>query len=354
MSDGPVTRKSPVDKPVDKGQRVVVRCGGPLGEGHGILPRISVLMLLVALLTGWPVVVPAAETIETTETSERNGGVGRWLDRFFDDQLQRERTTGTLIRVKQHVVIGPDVTERYDTSVSGRLHMPELSRRFSLVLRGDDSPTRQDRREQRIGESLADSVERPAVAIRYDLAPERRWRNSLAVGYRLQSRDPYVGARMQYLMPLAAPWSLTFSERIRSYYRAGLQSETRVYADRPIGQGLFRQEFLLQWDEVRREEVGLRTTLSTNWFYRVSDVTAVQWEIRNVYQTKPVKGRQSSSMSLHLRRRLRDTWLYLDVAPGLSWRRDGDWQTSPGIQVGLEVIFNRGYPTGPTAPATSP
>ena len=60
-----------------------------------------------------------------------------------------------------------------------------------------------------------------------------------------------------------------------------------------------------------------------------------------VNQFEPNSELRSSSLNFRYRRTVRYDWLFLEVAPRLSFKKEHDWSVDPGLQLSLEVVFNR-------------
>jgi len=305
--------------------------------------RFCTQLVVCLVLTTTAVPAMAEQNLETGRNivSRKLDSVASYIDRFFDDPVERTDSAGTLLRVRQRVTTSRHDETEFKTRVSARLYLPNLSNRFSLAFRGDDrlEPVGDGGEEQAI-DGLHDATGTPAVSLNSQPLARRYFSSNLSLGYRLKSNRFYTGARLRYRYPMSTNWRFQAVQRLRAYSDSEIDADLRFDFDRTIGERqLFRQQVLLQWRDADDEIDDLRTTITSSFVSQLSQASALRFDWVN--QFEPNSELKSSSLNFRYRRTVGYDWLFFEVAPRLSFEKEHDWSADPGLQLSLEVVFNR-------------
>lgn len=338
-----------------------VLCSDYPAEGAGTAPSSDG----VRSDTGAPSEAPA-EITETPSTESLEGQPGSsetsWLDRFHlalssgvqsraewfdsffgDEQLVEEKEARTFIRLSfSH---WKDELEGVGskTSLTAHVTLPKAADRLNLFFGADEE-------EEPQASNFTNPVDHDRgvttdVALRYNLVKTSKARlsTSLGVNYPLY---PFVKIRYRYDLRFTGFSSLRFIETV--YHRAdpereGWEGVTQVDLNRNLD-----PSSLLRWSNrgsrSQFSSEGWSWSSYLQFFHSLSAKNALRYEAGLSGVTQPDNVIDRYVVRSQFRRNFYREWLYYELEPELSWRRDdlGYYETAGRFTVRLEVQFQGG------------
>lgn len=345
-------------------------------------PRVPVLVKFLAPAVGLLVCTPSRGGIDMERAgpgakADRVAGDvddASWLDRANDAVFQTlergvdrldglfargdEASTGirnSTFRVKLHTRVeergGARVTLEPDATAD--LYLPHLSRSLRLVVRSTDvdelpgvDPTQEDASWLLgVARTLGSGGLRHVV---------------LGGGLKLKpSPEPYASMVARRTFE-ADPWYVTPAQKVFWSGDEGFGELTSLAVERVTGPrtGILSTS-AARWTEKTK---GLEWEQSLLLAFFPRGYTRSRRDRQHLFGLKgSVFGHKSGSgvvdlyrVELGWRRPLRREWLYLDVVPGLDFKRDEGWDEVVWIRFGLEVFFDGSARTGRPAAPRSP
>jgi hypothetical protein len=271
--------------------------------------------------------------------ARRAVALARWVDAFFQDETYAEEEADARIRVRQSVAERSRGSAEFRTRVQGKLTLPNVSRRFSLRVEGNEDRLAEDPADDGLVDSVDEGVERPSVALEYRPARDRDTYASFRVGVRA---DPalYLGPRFRCRQPMGEHWLGRASLDVRWFTDDGWRPDLTLDLDRPVGPTrLFRQRVGVAWREDRRDTDGVRVKPTTSFTHALSDVSALRYAWSATHESEPRSRWTATVVTAQYRRRAFRDWLFVEIAPFVAFEREHDWRRDPGLQLVIEIVF---------------
>jgi hypothetical protein len=272
-----------------------------------------------------------------------------WLDSFFDDPRYSAEDNRT--RVKVGLEYSWDRAEKSDFGVpiSVQLRLPRLENKARVVLLGspDQDLEGQTPPSGSAASRLPGAQENnfTTAVDYYFLATERlNIATRLGVRFREGTAQVYVQPRYRQLVKFD-PWSLRFVQDFKWWTKSGWESTTTLDLERPLDKKFFFRSTLQgAWTE--QEKDIYYYSLSFNLRQILSARSVVQYELVNGFQTRndPL---DEIRATVRYRRQFWRDWMFYEVAPYASFRRDQDFDFTPGILLRLEMFFGKYEGVGP-------
>ncbi len=300
---------------------------------------------------------PEAELLAPTETAVRPGTLDRvhgaistgilataeWLDSFFDDPRFAAEENRTRVKVGADYFLergsGPD----FSAPISARLRLPHLENKARLVVVGtpqqdvDGRTPIEGTAATRLPGAQDNNV---TTALDYFFWQTDRHNFATRVGVRVREGEPetFIQPRYRYLLSLDS-WAFRFTQEFRWWTEFGWEETTTIDVERPLGETLFfRTSAQGAWSE---QEDGYFYSLSFVLRQPLSARRVFQYEWINSFQTQPAHQLQEVLAVVRYRQRLWRDWMFYEIAPQASFRRERDFDVAPGILFRLEMIFGR-------------
>lgn len=269
--------------------------------------------------------------------SKQADNLAVWMDSFFGVNRVDEESPYSTLRLR----VEPewDEMDGWDTGLSlrGKVHLPNLNKRVSLLFSEDDGRTGSD-------DLLIDRQNAPDdIALQLTARERKNDRLDFKLGLR-STLSPKMSARYRYQKSLSAAIMGRLSQE--AIYRTddGFASETRADLDTILGDDKVLQwTNRLQWFE---DESGVywNTGLSLN--RRLSDNRVLGYYTAISGATEPGHYTRSYGFGLRYRQNIFREWLFAELQPSYFWRRDefeDKRQGSAAILLRLEAVFTRDW-----------
>lgn len=260
-----------------------------------------------------------------------------WMDSFFGVNRVDEEAPYSTLRLRAEPEW--DELDGWDTGLSlrGKVHLPNLNKRVSLLFSDDDERTGSD-------DLLIDRQNAPDdIALQLTARERKNDRIDFKLGLR-STLSPKMSVRYRYQKPLSDTVIGRLSQE--AIYRTddGFASETRADLDTILG-----DDKVLQWTNRLRwfeDEPGLgwNTGLSLN--RRLSNNRVLGYYTAISGATEPGYYTRSYGFGLRYRQNILRKWLFAELQPSYFWRRDefeDRRQGSAAILLRLEAVFTRDW-----------
>jgi hypothetical protein len=258
-----------------------------------------------------------------------------WFDSFFDDSHQVAEDASTRVRFRPELFLRQEQGAKVRVKVAAKVNLPNLSRKMSLVIGGDDGTGDFDN-------SLDDTLEGASIGVQAFGKQTKKWNLSLTAGVTLDDFALFAGPRARYLHPLGDSSQIRFIQIFRWFTNNGWDTRSRLDFDHVFSNGIFFRQTV---DGRRRadkyDEEGFRTRVSTLVNQRLSNSSGLQYEWFTIFHTEPDSHVDSTTVALRYRKRYKYDWLFFEVVPQLAFEDEFDWDINPGIRFRVEVIFGK-------------
>lgn len=265
--------------------------------------------------------------------SNSANGLANRLDRFFG--VQRSDIEAAYSSLRLTTINSWNNIDNVDSGfrLRGKVHLPRINERISLIFSEEDGDGT-DYYTQNAASIAQQNTTR--VNLELNLKEESNHRLYFRVGMRSNLKGR-VSLRYRYEPD---PDQATVNRITQSFYFKdgnGFGSFSRYQLDHVLP-----NESLLRWtNDVRFEETytGAQYTSSLEYLVLRSNQTALSWYGRVNGVSSP--GYVSSyDLGLRVRKNIHREWLYVELEPGYTWRKD-DWfmerEGTPYIFLRLEM-----------------
>jgi hypothetical protein len=281
---------------------------------------------------------PSTNVIDRGHAAVSRGveAVADRMDSFFQDRRFEETYNQTRIRIGIGGLIATQGRSEFEPGLRLDLRLSALSDRLSFVVAGGRDDDIQDDRLS--GEDDGGG----AGFLRFFITRDRRAQLSIDAGLAFRpSPDPFTRLRGSYAYPigkfLLRPTQFLFWER-----RDGLGFTSRLELDRRFGQSRLAR----LRGEVERSQEGTdgyewKAIISFQRLTWKSSGWRARFRVRGA--TDPPQEPKDYRVQFLYRWLAYSKWLFIDIEPELMWRRNHDWEISPGISLRLEALFGGPY-----------
>lgn len=292
----------------------------------------------------------SAQGLEATDTANDNttwldasheyvidnaDNIAAWMDNFFGVARAEEEAPYSTLRLRLEQEW--DEIDGWESGVKlrGKVHLPRLNKRLSLLFSDDDERTGSD-------DLLIDKQDSPNdVALQYTARERKHYRLDFKVGIR-SSLHPKTSVRYRYEYPLRETLIGRFSEEILYRGDDGFGSRTRLEFDKILSKDKVVQWYnRLDWEE---EKDGLWWNSGVSLNRRLSNKRALSYYIAASGATKPDYFTRSYGLGMRYRQNIYKHWLFAEVQPSYRWRRanfEDDRKGAATILFRIEAVFTR-------------
>jgi hypothetical protein len=311
--------------------------------------RLVFSTLFFAVLLSWPNWLCAQEP-ETSEgyptldnfheaVQDSVREAAHILDDFFSNKEYEQERNDTSLRLRFDL----DLNENDDTAFRFRpklrLRLPGTERTFLFEAQGASEAIDEEGGIQRT-DLFKGAVEDDPFEISLKLFQSRgRTLLTPEIGVGIEDEEPkaFAGVRIRYQWRFGDDWSMLASERVRAHTNRGVESISLLRADTFIlDDVLWRNDFQLRW---RADEDGLRYGPGTALYVPLDKKTAVGLETSFYMTTEPSNEVDQIAATFRFRRKVLTDWSTIELAPGINFDNDRDYDPSASLLVRLELQF---------------
>jgi len=288
---------------------------------------------------------PVSESFEyVLNTSHR---FANWVDSFFDDDRTKGIKNTTRIKLSAWGFYDNDDTYNdSDFNFNIRVRLPRTQKRVQFIITNDPD---EDLSTSRAGGVFPDQTpsDETTVGFRFfDLAGLGKkipGKFSTAMGVGFSSGDPTFKIEPRYIYTHDfKKWSTTFLQKVRWHSEDGWRAETRFDFDRALSKKYFlRLNNELFWEEKQEDFDGFEYRPRILLSHRFSSKQVLVYESNSVFRSEPTFGPFTSALAVRYRRQFWRPWLFVEVAPQVTFREATDWDASPGVFAKLEILMKK-------------
>lgn len=263
----------------------------------------------------------------------RNGRV----DRFLNDPRAVEDAPASRIKVSPTFAVreakGLDVGIR----VNGKLRLPRVADRLELIFDSEYDDTEVDNEVRREQRAQLTGDQDGAAALRYYLQETLNFKASIDAGLKFKPEPvPRLSLRLRgyhRFDELTARMGQTFFWETQDGF--GTRSQFDLEQQTPQVD-LRRLTTGLLWSE---NSDGVQASEYLSYFRFLTRRRVLGGRIGLGGHLEPHAQADNYTARLVYRQRVHRDWLFLEIEPGLDWPRDRDFETTPFVNVKLDIIF---------------
>jgi len=267
--------------------------------------------------------------------SESGDSLATWMDSFFGETDSDIESASSILRLAAIYDFDEVKDDELDAKIQGKLQLPALSRRFSLVFSDEDGDVNDPLDEPQDGESNSQ------VALVYLLKDKDRHRVDLFGGVRsgLKSR---AGVRYRYQYSPTRKYYHRFTEQLAYDQDDHTITVTRLdFSYLLDSNAILRLKNRVRYGE---ETDGAEWKSQLSRQSRISDTKAITYFVVINGITDPDKLIKSYGPGIRYRQNIFRDYLFLDLVPAYGWRktsadvnREGAWS----FEIQLEMFFQK-------------
>jgi hypothetical protein len=241
--------------------------------------------------------------------------LAQWVDSFFAAPATEAESADSVLRVLGEYEWDEEEGSDQKIRLRGKVDLPRLGRRLSLVLSEDD-----DERSDVVPDRERKNSD---VGLQYRVAERARSRLYLSVGTNA-SLEFRSSLRYRYDQPFGDRWNLRLTERVYFKEDDGFGTLTRSDLDFVID-----EDRIVRWtsDVVYGEETdGAEWGSRLSFFARMNRKEAISTFAALSGQTDPQSWTGAYSLGARYRRNVFRPWVFVEVEPSRVWRKDDPWE----------------------------
>lgn len=300
----------------------------------------SALALTCSALAAEPADAPPEQEEAWLDSSHKYvvhhaDNLAEWVDNFFGNATTEEEAPYSTLRLRYEMEWDEEEGLENDIKLRGKVHLPQLNKRLSLLFSDDDDQTGSD-------DLLIDKQDSPDnVALQYTARERDYDRVDFKVGLR-SSGKPKASVRYRYQRPFLEDYIGRFSQEVRYRGGDGLDARTRLDIDYIIDDNRVVRWFnKADWEET---ESGMEWSSGVSLTRRISQQKAITYYVSGQGETQ-YGHVHSYGVGMRYRQNLFRPWFFAEVQPSYSWREDHeidrDRQGVAGLLVRFEMVFER-------------
>jgi len=262
-----------------------------------------------------------------------SGAVDRF-DRLFGDRRLEDEDGGTRLAVTVGLRADAEEGATLENRVRLRIALPNLERRLLLIFEDDESESA-DASLKTIVDTVREA--RPLAGLRLALLPLGKARISLDAGVRLGG-DPQIVTRGRLsLVKTFHDWERRLTQTAAWYSADGWTTTAEARWTRRLGEELlFRATTTVGWRETQN---GVTPSQSFDLLRAVGTVRGHRWTARGEWPETPSCERARYVVEYTYRRRLHRDWLYGEIAVGVDFAQERNYEPNPLAALRLEIVF---------------
>jgi hypothetical protein len=264
------------------------------------------------------------------------------MDNFFGVRRSDLEAARSSLRLRGEVQWDEDDGTGTGFKVRGKLYLPRISERLSLIFADED--LNDDSETQELDNLARDSKDENSVALQYNLQDKVGSRLDFNLGVR-SGLEPKASVRYRYERPLYQKYLTRFSEEIFVRAGEGFGTITRYDVDRAMSNNrLVRVANRVKWsEETEGVDWGVKLSLSR----RLEADQAISYFTFANGETRPNELTTSYGLGMLYRMNFARPWLFAEFEPVYLWRRNEPEDSRHGVMVWtvrLEIALEQDEP----------
>ena len=308
----------------------------PTLNGKTIFPVLTILIIFQFLIPD----TIAQETDETMDDTGIHGlfskgvlGTANRFDSFFGDNRSITESNKTRIRVRFDFDLEQGDGFSFTPNFRANISLPKTKEKLSLFINGDEGD------EDQIESDIENNEESGTFFLRYYFF--RNPYGSLATDTGLRFRSfgvEWFGGLRGRIYRTYGPWGMRLTNRLRWFTERKWTNETRFDLERVVinHKTFFRASTFGRWFQ-KMEGYFLEQQFIL--FHKLTDKTGIAPEWRTLAETGLDDFIKETRLRLRIRHNLKWKWLFVEVAPGVVWKEENDFNTDLAIRFRVDAYF---------------
>lgn len=274
------------------------------------------------------------------ELSKDLDSLARSIDSFFAGKqaLSDQNESFARIRIAAGYFSSRGIEDQSDTKF--RLSLPATQRKLRLVVENvpeEDESLGDSVRPSNLTENSTDK-EGFSAALQFATTEIQHWKTRFEVGIVARTPlDPFVRYTAKRRWEINDLWLVRFRQRLTYFRSSFYNSRSLLSFERPVAENLlYRMETRVDW---KQQEDTMEAVQAFNLYQRVDAQRAVYYQFAVVGESLSHTLVNNYYVSIQMRQRLYQDWLFLDVIPELSFPREENFDSQVGVTFRLEILF---------------
>ncbi len=263
-----------------------------------------------------------------------------WVDRvdsFFVDEQVNETYRGNRLRVRSGATLADGGESDLLFNVSLNLYLPRTKRKLNLFVESLSIDSSED-------DPDAEDADQLSAGLRWFLFENKKLSVRLDSGIKLEPEpQPFS------ILRLSRTFQFDEVLALKPVIFPGWQKEDGfgLGARLDLERGAHERVLLRNRSETLWSEAAVKDDENVEWsnvsslIRTLSGLRGIRGEFQVRGVTAPANIVEEYRTLIRWRQAFFSDWLFYEIAPFLSWERDGDWETSPGATLLIEVNFER-------------
>ena len=271
--------------------------------------------------------------------SDASSGLDQYITR---DSFDSDLVSKSYIQIRFNHDVSSGYENETRATIKTRLHLPNISKKWSLFL--DSDPTEldsvDDRQRNVTGDTLNNRDE-DMVAGLARIRERKHWDTEFRIGVKVRlPLDPYTKASIFRDDSLAGDWRSRLKFSTSYFDTRGWRTDARWDAFVPLNQ---RDVFRLINEAQFIDSDNTWEFYHGYSYYRRFTKSSVEYRFSVNGSSQPNPRVTGYGVRMPWRRKLNRDWLFFKITPELSFPRDRGFSDTWAIYFGLEVFFSDHY-----------
>lgn len=259
------------------------------------------------------------------------------IDAFFAEDIYEAEYNCSQLQLRPELYYRDEQGLEVQMRVSGRLRLPHLNEKISLVVGSNPEGIE-------TYDSIGDNQRESFAGLQLFLKDSEKWNVSLNAGIRSNEFAFFFGPRLRVQNSFNDRSSWRFTQTLRwqtnNFWDIGSRLDLNFLLSPRLH---FRQTLDGRWRGEDSDKQGYSTSVGSVLTQRLGQAAGLQYEFRTIFFTRPDLHVDEYLLSLRYRKKTRRDWLYVEVAPQVSFEDEFDFTANPGIRLRLEVFYGEIY-----------
>ncbi len=260
-----------------------------------------------------------------------------WIDGFFGEARSDNESPNSVVRLRLNHSWDEDYSSQFKARLRGKLKLPELNERLSLLFSDDNS-------EQTISEELDPNTtnvnDDTDVSLQFNRLKQDKTRLDYRLGLR-SSGQLKLGLRYRYEYPYKGTKIRRFIQRVEFKDGEGFISKSRFEQDSTLSSTrLLRYSISANYGENTH---GVEWLSQVIFSKKLNGESAVAYYLQARGITRPEVLTQNYGFGFTYRRNILKEWLFFELQPEYGWRRyniSDTRHTAARLSSRIEIIFD--------------
>lgn len=266
--------------------------------------------------------------------------IARNIDEFFSDNETFYDASGTYLRIQADAVVNESEDIGYAGDVKLKLRLPNTKKKLKFTLESDANERQDELGSQPENTPIAAFEEDDYFAgLQATLGREEEWQFSPSIGLRLSSDiEPYFKFRAKRKYEFDT-WNIRWNETPFWFKSFGWGIDSYLELNKVVtNDALFRTSTFARWTN-EAEKFELSQIFSM--YHTISKRRAVSYFAGVYGVSEPTVFATHYLLGLTYRQNIHKDYLFVELAPQISYEKTNDFHADHSITLRLEIVFKK-------------